>query len=518
VAGQIERAIELGRGFDDHAAPERRAAVRLRLARAAVAAGRWADGIREIDRVRDLLGDDAGPEKTAPVDAVAAQLAFAHPSLDRVKAAETLASRALPAAEDVPLPEVACEALEVLGNCARLRDLEEADQLYERALAMAERHGLTVWRIRMMYQLGADVSIRTADITRLVRAREVALQAGAFVTAIELDCELAVAHICRGEYDIAKERAQRSEEDARRLRLTEPQLIALGLRICAAAHSGDRAAVRELGVTYQKLGGLEIDFAAAVSGFGLAIGSLLSEDRDKALKQLAWAVRLEQNQLTHYLSFTRGPHLLLAALAGQADWTQYEVWEHTARGQAAWNWQFVLLAKAVLCGRTGREREAVAAVEEFHRGSAPYPLARHLGLRLIGQAALADGWGDPVPWLRKAEEYFHAASTPAVASACRTLLRGAGAQVPRRRQGGDGVPGALRQLGVTAREFEVLVLVVDRLGNREIGERLFLSPRTVEKHVASLLAKTGTADRVALIRQVQSTSGDAAGRLPMTAP
>ena len=29
------------------------------------------------------------------------------------------------------------------------------------------------------------------------------------------------------------------------------------------------------------------------------------------------------------------------------------------------------------------------------------------------------------------------------------------------------------------------------LGNREIAERMFLSPRTVEKRVASLLAKTG---------------------------
>jgi DNA-binding NarL/FixJ family response regulator len=44
---------------------------------------------------------------------------------------------------------------------------------------------------------------------------------------------------------------------------------------------------------------------------------------------------------------------------------------------------------------------------------------------------------------------------------------------------------------VTEREADVLGLLAQGLSNREIAERMFLSPRTVEKHVASLLAKTG---------------------------
>jgi DNA-binding NarL/FixJ family response regulator len=63
--------------------------------------------------------------------------------------------------------------------------------------------------------------------------------------------------------------------------------------------------------------------------------------------------------------------------------------------------------------------------------------------------------------------------------------------VPRRRPGDGELPGQLRALGVTEREADVLRLVAQGLGNREIAERMFLSPRTVEKHVASLLAKTG---------------------------
>jgi DNA-binding NarL/FixJ family response regulator len=63
--------------------------------------------------------------------------------------------------------------------------------------------------------------------------------------------------------------------------------------------------------------------------------------------------------------------------------------------------------------------------------------------------------------------------------------------VPRHRAGDGDLPGPLRALGVTEREADVLRLVAQGLGNREIAERMFLSPRTVEKHVASLLAKTG---------------------------
>jgi DNA-binding NarL/FixJ family response regulator len=125
-------------------------------------------------------------------------------------------------------------------------------------------------------------------------------------------------------------------------------------------------------------------------------------------------------------------------------------------------------------------------------------MARHLGLRLIAERAHADGWGEPVSWLRQAEEYFHTAEIPAVASSCRGLLRQIGATVPQRRTGSDQVPTRFRQLGVTSREFEVCLLLIDRCGNKSIASRLHISPRTVEKHVASLMVKTRQPDREAL--------------------
>jgi DNA-binding NarL/FixJ family response regulator len=78
---------------------------------------------------------------------------------------------------------------------------------------------------------------------------------------------------------------------------------------------------------------------------------------------------------------------------------------------------------------------------------------------------------------------------------CQSLLRRAGQPVPRRGRGSSAVPPELRAVGVTSREVDVLRMVGERLGNTEIGTRLFLSPRTVEKHVASLIAKTRRSDR-----------------------
>jgi len=60
------------------------------------------------------------------------------------------------------------------------------------------------------------------------------------------------------------------------------------------------------------------------------------------------------------------------------------------------------------------------------------------------------------------------------------------------------VPAELASLGVSGREQEVLALVAERLSNKEIATRLYLSPRTVAKHVQHLLAKTEQRDRAQL--------------------
>ena len=51
--------------------------------------------------------------------------------------------------------------------------------------------------------------------------------------------------------------------------------------------------------------------------------------------------------------------------------------------------------------------------------------------------------------------------------------------------------------GLSEREVEVLGLVAAGKTDREISELLFISPRTVSNHVASILGKTDSANRAA---------------------
>jgi DNA-binding NarL/FixJ family response regulator len=58
-------------------------------------------------------------------------------------------------------------------------------------------------------------------------------------------------------------------------------------------------------------------------------------------------------------------------------------------------------------------------------------------------------------------------------------------------------PSPLTQLGLTAREQEVLALVATGLTNRQIAETLFISPKTATLHVSNILSKLGVTNRVA---------------------
>jgi DNA-binding CsgD family transcriptional regulator len=53
---------------------------------------------------------------------------------------------------------------------------------------------------------------------------------------------------------------------------------------------------------------------------------------------------------------------------------------------------------------------------------------------------------------------------------------------------------------LSARELEIVELVVTGLSNHKISQRLEISKRTVDNHISNILKKTGAINRVELVR------------------
>jgi len=99
---------------------------------------------------------------------------------------------------------------------------------------------------------------------------------------------------------------------------------------------------------------------------------------------------------------------------------------------------------------------------------------------------------DPDSMLRALEIFTGLGSEPA-AAIVRRELRDVGTRVPLPR--GPRRTTRAHPAGLTKREVEVLDQVAEGLTNAEIATRLFLSTRTVDHHVSSILAKLGVSSR-----------------------
>jgi DNA-binding CsgD family transcriptional regulator len=394
---------------------------------------------------------------------------------------------------------VACEALEVLARCGRQGDFSTAYGYVQRALSIAESNGLSIWRIRALVELGVLEKYRSCDPGRLLAARRAALDTGAVVTLAWIDLHLANVYIHTGDLDEATACVDRAADLARQLRLRELELLSTGVTAGIAAARGRRDLMEEALARLHDSGGSALGYGAEVWGHARGMCALLEEDHERAFADFADAAVADRTMPAIRGSGFQGPYLLLRTVHGRSGWAAHDEMVASPVGRLSLHLPYLAWTRAVLHGRDGRPDEAAKEAQEAVRLAENLPVPRYLGARLAAECALADGWGEPLEWLREAEDHFHRAELPRVAAACRALLRRAGANPGQRRHGHDTIPAPLRRDGVTVREYEVLRLIADRLGNVEIAERLFLSPRTVERHVASLRLRTGQPDRASLI-------------------
>jgi DNA-binding CsgD family transcriptional regulator len=114
-------------------------------------------------------------------------------------------------------------------------------------------------------------------------------------------------------------------------------------------------------------------------------------------------------------------------------------------------------------------------------------------------AGLADGRSDAAAEdLLAARRAFRAMGADGWRRRAEARLRAIGRRIPTRSRP-PTTPGA----GLSARELEVLAELALGLRNRDIGERLFISERTVARHLVQINAKLGVSNRTAAVRVAQ---------------
>lgn len=503
AAGKTAAALDVGRALvlprrDGGGDPARLASLLVTTARAAVTAGDLAAAAADIDLARATAGLGADEALLARLDAVAAHVALDGGDL---AGAEAAATRAIERGRATGQLDVACDALLVMGRVKRAASGPDGVPWFEQAADLAAASGLPSWHLRARHELVLE-SWPTGSVEPIHETRRLAVRYGAHQTVAVMDLSLADIALSNWDREGCLAAARSCVEASRRYGLATESVANLWL---AGAHAlgGDGAAMQSA-----------IDAALAkdpddprilgdLYGRVLATRAFVADELD-TLRPLTEAMIEQVHRAPPHTSIYPGRTLwaLLRTLEdddlGAAARAEFHAFAD--RVQMRVFLLFGEILEAVALGRAGRAEEATARMEPAYRAMAAVPLSQgtvHSHGILVAEAAIRDGWGDPVRWLRESEAFFAERRFDRTARRCRTVLGEAGAPVPRRR-GDTEVPQALRAMGVTGREVDVLKLVVAGCSNKEIAAELVLSPKTVERHLSSLFTRLGVRDRRAL--------------------
>ena len=156
-------------------------------------------------------------------------------------------------------------------------------------------------------------------------------------------------------------------------------------------------------------------------------------------------------------------------------------------------------AWAYLLARDGRCIESAGRAVAILRGSGYLPFYAR-ALDILGRSLTLTDRAAAVDALEEALAIF---------STCGAERRRERTVLALQQLGHPGKRVVVAGAGVTAlsaREREVARLAIDGRTAREIGERLFIGPRTVETHLANVYAKLGISSRLDLVRMAGELS------------
>jgi DNA-binding CsgD family transcriptional regulator len=400
-----------------------------------------------------------------------------------------------------PCPHLA-RAYDVYASTRMLdRDIAEALAWGEKALELAERFGATRTTINAYNAIGSALIVSGDDggVTYLERglalAHEVGLEIGVSTILGNLGSAFGEMYqFARAEPYLSEGIGYCAERD-----LDNSRLYMLSWKALCQLHLGHWSqAADDAAAVLAKAGASPISRIMAL----VALGRLRARRGDPDL----WPVLDEAQALAARTATLQriGP---VCAARAEAAWltgdrertiaearagyrlafSKQHIW--LAGELAYWRWRGsdpdlnvdVIPPWMAKPFRMQMQNDPLAAAAYWQRLHCPYEAAR----------ALAES--DDEAALREALRTFERLGAGPLAAQTARRLRERGARgIPR----GPRPSTRSNPSGLTRREVEVLLLLADGLSNAEIAQRLYLSPKTIEHHVSSLLAKLGVRSRI----------------------
>ncbi len=302
-----------------------------------------------------------------------------------------------------------------------------------------------------------------------------------------------------GEWDGLADRATRLLDDYREL-LPVASELSLVLGLLAVARGEWTAAEAHLRAT-----GVESPDDAiapiAIGGFGGLAWAYLSQDEvGKAVAVVDDGVRVLRRKGVWSWAADLAPVAVAALLAADRRADASGLVEEIADGVAGRDAPLVHAALALCRGQLAEAADPARAIGHYRAAEAAYRElpAPYLSALAAERAAAAAGDHDEIAALA---DVFADLTATRDAARCRHDVRTHGAAPPSRR-GRRGYGDAL-----SPREQDVARLVAQGMTNREIADVLYLSPRTVEQHVAKVLRKLGSKSRLDLTQSMRTGTG-----------
>jgi RNA polymerase sigma factor (sigma-70 family) len=228
----------------------------------------------------------------------------------------------------------------------------------------------------------------------------------------------------------------------------------------------------------------------AAGNIETCLTELTGEEADEATASYRWAVRAVASALLGRQSQSRGD--------------AREALRHAERSGLAHQLGVAHDARARVLSSAGDLDAALeaASVAVTHFVAAESPVEEGTARHLLAVLSARTGQPDAMRLeLGRAKELYSASSATWLSTVLARDERRFAARGPRPRFSSGNAVAAL-----TAREREVVDLVITGLTNREIAERLHLSRKTVETHLSRAFAKLHVRSRVELTRRLTAES------------